>query len=173
MPQIFSILPTTIADNICLEKEINKKRLYECLKLSGLYDKVMSLPNKEETHVNKRVYSDGIELSGGEQQKLMLARAIYKKHSILILDEPTSALDPIAESEMYQKYNEISKKATSVFISHRLASTKFCNRILLIQDSIIKEIGSHDELIKLDGEYKKLFDVQSKYYKEDYSNEEE
>lgn len=173
VPQVFSILPTTISDNICLEKDIDKSRLNECLKLSGLYDKVMSLPNKEETHVNKRVYSDGIELSGGEQQKLMLARAIYKKHSILILDEPTSALDPIAESEMYQKYNEISKKATSVFISHRLASTKFCNRILLIQDSIIKEIGSHDELIKLDGEYKKLFDVQSKYYKEDYNNEEE
>ena len=171
VPQIFSILPTTIADNICLEKAIDKDRLYECLRLSGLYDKVMSLPNKEETHVNKRVYNDGIELSGGEQQKLMLARAIYKKHSILILDEPTSALDPIAESEMYQKYNEISKKATSVFISHRLASTKFCNRILLIQDAIIKEIGSHEELIELDGEYKKLFDIQSKYYKEDYSNE--
>lgn len=171
VPQIFSILPTTIADNICLEKDIDKSRLYECLKLAGLYDKVMTLPNKEETHVNKRVYKDGIELSGGEQQKLMLARAMYKKHSILILDEPTSALDPIAESEMYKKYNEISNKATSVFISHRLASTRFCNRILLIQDSIIKEIGSHDELIKLDGEYKKLFDVQSKYYKEDYINE--
>lgn len=173
VPQQFSLLPTTIVDNICFNKVINEERLEECLKLSELYDKVMSLPNKEQTHVNKRVYSDGIELSGGEKQKLMLARAIYKEHSILILDEPTSALDPIAESEMYQKYNDISKSSTTIFISHRLASTKFCDRIILIKDSQIKELGSHEQLMNLNGEYKSLFEVQSKYYKEDYTNEEE
>lgn len=173
VPQQFSLLPTTIVDNICFNKIINEERLEQCLKLSGLYDKVMSLPNKEQTHVNKRVYSDGIELSGGEKQKLMLARAIYKEHSILILDEPTSALDPIAESEMYQKYNDISKSVTTVFISHRLASTKFCDRIILIKDSQIKELGTHEQLMNLNGEYKNLFEVQSKYYKEDYTNEEE
>lgn len=173
VPQVFSLLPTTIEDNICFDKNIDKERLEESLKLSGLYDKVMALPNKEQTHVNKRAYDDGIELSGGEKQKLILARAIYKKHSILILDEPTSALDPIAESEMYQKYNAISKNATTIFISHRLVSTKFCDRIILIKDRKIKELGSHGQLMNLNGEYKQLFDIQSKYYKEDYSNEKE
>lgn len=151
VPQVFSLLPTTIEDNICFDKNIDKERLEGSLKLSGLYDKVMALPNKEQTHVNKRAYYDGIELSGGEKQKLILARAIYKKHSILILDEPTSALDPIAESEMYQKYNAISKNATTIFISHRLVSTKFCDRIILIKDCKIKELGSHEQLMNLNG----------------------
>lgn len=169
--QVNSIVPASIEDNICVKEEKNHDKLMECLKLSGLYEKVMSLPEKEKTPINKRVFENGIELSGGEIQKLILARAIYKKHSILVLDEPTSALDPIAESEMYQKYNQIANYATSIFISHRLASTRFCDRIIFLKDNVIAELGSHEELITLGKEYKALFDIQSKYYKEDYKNE--
>ena len=169
--QVNSMVPASIEDNICVKEEKNYERLVECLKLSGLYEKVMSLPEKEKTPINKRVFDNGIELSGGEIQKMILARAIYKKHSILVLDEPTSALDPIAESEMYQKYNQIANHATSVFISHRLASTRFCDRIIFLKDNIIAELGTHDELMALGKEYKALFNVQSKYYKEDYKNE--
>jgi len=96
----------------------------------------------------------------------MLARAIYKDAPVLILDEPTAALDPIAESELYIKYNEIAKNKTSIFISHRLASTRFCDRIILISDGEIAEVGTHDELMKKGGKYAELFEIQSHYYKD-------
>ena len=96
----------------------------------------------------------------------MLARALYKKAPFIILDEPTAALDPIAEADMYNKYNEMTKGCTSVYISHRLASTRFCDRILLINDHRVAEEGTHEELLKLSGEYARLFDIQSKYYRE-------
>lgn len=104
-------------------------------------------------------------LSGGQRQKLYLARAIYKRNRFLMLDEPTAALDPLAEAELYEKYNALSKGKTSIYISHRLASTKFCDRVAYIKDGKILEIGSHEELMELGGEYNKIFNIQSKYYK--------
>ena len=109
---------------------------------------------------------DGVLLSGGQTQRLMLARALYKNGPILLLDEPTAALDPLAESEIYQKYSDMANNKTSLFISHRLASTRFCDRIILIEDGGVKEEGSHEDLLKLNGEYAKLFEVQSRYYKQ-------
>lgn len=100
-------------------------------------------------------------------QKLMLARAIYKEAPLIILDEPTAALDPIAEQEMYLKYNDLTKNRTAIYISHRLSSTNFCDRIILLDKGMIAEIGSHEELMKLSGKYKELFEVQSQYYKSD------
>jgi len=105
-------------------------------------------------------------LSGGELQKLVLARAIYKDGSILILDEPTAALDPIAENNLYLRYRELTKGKTSVYISHRFASTRFCDRIVLLGDGVVQESGSHDELMEQNGQYAYMFGVQSKYYKE-------
>ena len=105
-------------------------------------------------------------LSGGEKQKIAIARSLYKDAPFIILDEPTAALDPIAESKMYEKYNEITQNATSVFISHRLASTRFCDRIIYVADGGIKEEGTHESLLALGGEYAKLFEVQSRYYQE-------
>lgn len=96
----------------------------------------------------------------------MLARALYKNGPILTLDEPTAALDPIAEHDIYQKYSEMTAGKTSVFISHRLASTRFCDRILFLQDGIIAEEGTHQQLLELGGEYAKLFQVQARYYQE-------
>ncbi len=108
-----------------------------------------------------------MEFSGGETQKLLLARAMYKSSPIMLLDEPTAALDPIAESEIYHKYNQISEGKTTVFISHRLASTNFCNRIILIEDGAICEEGTHRELLDKKGKYYNLFEMQAKYYREE------
>ena len=112
-------------------------------------------------------------LSGGETQRLMLARALYKNAPFIVLDEPTAALDPIAESEMYQKYNEMTSGKSSIYISHRLASTRFCDRIIMIADGGIGEEGTHEELLKAGGRYAELYEVQSKYYKEGEDENEE
>lgn len=130
------------------------------------------MPNGAESLLNREVNSDGIELSGGEVQKLLLARLLYKNPPCIILDEPTAALDPIAEDRMYRRYNEIAANATSVFISHRLASTSFCDRIFLLEGANFVESGTHDELIERGGRYRELFDVQSKYYRENVHGEE-
>jgi len=139
----------------------------EALKSAGLWEKVRTLPNGLDTHLMKSVYDDGVDLSGGEMQKLLLARAIYKDGSILLLDEPTAALDPIAENNLYLQYRKLTQNKTSVYISHRFASTRFCDRIVLLEDGVIRESGTHDELMQHNGRYAELFNVQSKYYKED------
>lgn len=166
--QFSSILPITIAENIgvCDKEKIDRTKLDNAVRLSGFGKKIDSLSAGTDTTIDKSINKDGTELSGGEKQRLLLARAIYKNARILILDEPTSALDPIAESEMYRSYNEISENRTSVFISHRLASTRFCDRIILIDGKTIAEQGTHDELIKSGGIYAELFEVQSHYYNE-------
>ena len=138
---------------------------------SGMSKIIAALPNKRQTRLVKRVFSDAIDLSGGQKQKLQLAKALYKNGPILILDEPTAALDPIAESEIYKQYEELSKDKTSLFISHRLASTRFCDRILFVEDGRIVEEGSHTELMKLKGKYFEMFETQSYYYKNEEGEE--
>ena len=113
-------------------------------------------------------FGDGtLEISDGEYQKLLLARALYKNAPVIILDEPTAALDPIAENEMYLKYDSFTSGKTSLYISHRLSSTRFCDRIVFLSDGKFAEIGTHDELMNQGGKYAELYDIQSKYYKED------
>lgn len=137
-----------------------------CLKQAGMADTVKSLPHGLDTHIGRQVHEDGVELSGGQLQKLMLARAFYKDAPILLLDEPAAALDPIAENEIYLKYSELTKGRTALFISHRLASTRFCDRILFLENGRIAEEGTHDSLLSLCGRYAELFKVQSHYYQE-------
>ena len=136
------------------------------MKLAGIWEKMESLEHGIDTHLMKGIYDDGVDLSGGEMQKLVLARAIYKNGSVLILDEPTAALDPIAENNLYLQYRALTHGKTSIYISHRFASTRFCDRILLLGDGIIKESGTHDELMEQNGQYAYMFGVQAKYYKE-------
>ena len=136
------------------------------MKLAGIWEKIESLENGIDTHLMKGIYDDGVDLSGGEMQKLVLARAIYKNGSVLILDEPTAALDPIAENNLYLQYRNLTQGKTSIYISHRFASTRFCDRILLLGDGVIKESGTHDELMEQNGQYAYMFGVQAKYYKE-------
>jgi ATP-binding cassette subfamily B protein len=157
---IEEIVAETAADNI------NNDKVKECLQMAGLWKKVESLPKGQKTLVDKSITDNGIEFSGGETQKLILARALYKNSPVLILDEPTAALDPISENKLYETYHEITAQKISVFISHRLASTRFCSRILLINAGIIEEEGTHEELLMKKGLYFKLFETQAKYYRE-------
>jgi ATP-binding cassette subfamily B protein len=137
-----------------------------CLRIAGLEEKLSKLPKGIDTPVGRELYEDGTLFSGGECQRLLLARALYKDAPILLLDEPTAALDPLAEHEMYMKYSTMSEGKTSLFISHRLASTRFCDRIVLLDGGRITEEGTHESLIAQGGKYKELFDIQSRYYRE-------
>ena len=164
--QQFSLLDVTLAENVTQDAVcINTERVWNCLKKAGLTEKVKSLPKGLKTHIGREVYEDGIYLSGGETQRLMLARALYKDAPIVVLDEPTAALDPLAENDLYQKYSDLTDGRTSLYISHRLASTRFCSRILYLEKGVIAEEGSHDELLKKGGKYAELFEIQSRYYK--------
>ncbi len=158
----------SVAENITGSEPdaLDNKRLEDCLKKAGLYEKIQGLPKKEKSFITQTLDPEGIVLSGGETQKLLLAKAMYKDGPMLILDEPTSALDPIAESQIYEEYNSMAENKTAIFISHRLASTKFCNRILFLDGGQIIEEGSHDQLMKKGGKYKEIFDIQSHYYQE-------
>lgn len=158
----------TIADNVscCIKEAYSKEKCLEALKRAGLWDKVEELPAQEETFLNKDVRQDGIQLSGGQLQKLLLARALYKECKLLLLDEPTKALDAMAENEMYEKYSQLISDKTALFISHRLASTRFCDKILLLENGKIMEEGSHEELMEYKGKYAHMFEVQSQYYKD-------
>lgn len=169
VPQRFNLLPITLAQNIACtmaEEEIDRDRLHSCIALAGLSEKINSLPKGADTLLGRELDREGIELSGGETQKLLLARLIYKAPHCMILDEPTAALDPIAEDKMYRCYNEIAAQATSVFISHRLASTRFCDRIFLLDGAGVAEEGTHDQLMAAGGKYREMFDIQSRYYRE-------
>lgn len=138
----------------------------QCLAQAGLTAKVQSLPQGYDTHIGRQIYDDGVELSGGELQRLMLARALYKDSPIIILDEPTAALDPVAENDIYQKYHELTAGRTSVYISHRLASTRFCDRIIFLEAGRIVEEGTHSSLMNASGKYAQLYEMQSRYYRE-------
>ncbi len=166
--QEFSVLDVTVKENVaqCVDG-IDETRVWQCIDKAGLTEKIQSLPKGIETHLGRRVFKDGVEFSGGQTQRLMLARALYKNAPILVLDEPTAALDPIAENDIYQKYNEMTHGRTSFFISHRLASTRFCDRIIFVDGGKIAEEGTHDELLKNGGGYAYMFEVQSKYYRSD------
>ena len=164
--QDYNFLPMRIAENICAASDYDKEKLYSAFEKAGIMDKINSLENKENSLMVKDVYKGAVDFSGGEKQKLLLAKAIYKNAPVLILDEPTAALDPIAENELYLKYNEMTDNKISFFISHRLSSTRFCDRILFIKDGTIAESGTHEELMALKGSYYKMYQVQSYYYKE-------
>ncbi|MCL1996153.1 MAG: ABC transporter ATP-binding protein/permease [Defluviitaleaceae bacterium] len=165
--QTIFFLPMPIAQNVSasVKAETDTQRAKEALELAGLLEKANSLPQRIDTRIIKMIHPDAVNLSGGEMQKLALARSIYKEGKALVLDEPTSALDPIAENNIYMEYKKITANRTSVFISHRLASTRFCDIIFFLKDANIAEQGTHEELMAQKGEYFNLFETQSKYYK--------
>ena len=162
-----ALLPMSIRRNIVMNDEKPREdRLERVVTLVGLEEKIASLEMGMDTPLVKHITENGTEFSGGEVQKLLLARAIYKDSPILILDEPTAAMDAMAEQNVYLKYNQLSKDKTAFFISHRLSSTRFCDRIILIDGGGIREAGTHDELMEKGGLYHDMYMIQSKYYRE-------
>lgn len=158
-----------IAENVSMKEPFNtdKAEAEKMLRLAGLGDKLDKLEKGVDTELLKVLYDDGVDLSGGEKQKLALARALYKKSKIIVLDEPTAALDALAEFRLYQSFNELVGDRTAVYISHRLSSTRFCDRVAMFKDGEMVEIGTHDSLMEADGAYADMFRVQAQYYVED------
>ena len=159
-------IAVSIAQNVAAALQGFDRQLVEqCLQRAGLWEKVASLPQGMDTQVLKIVEPDGIVFSGGENQKLMIARALYRTEArIMIMDEPTAALDALAEEKIYQEFNQLMEDRTAIFISHRLASTRFCDEIMLLDGGTIAERGTHEELMMQNGLYAEMFREQSKYY---------
>ena len=159
----------TVADNVSCsagEKDVDAARLDACLAQADLAEKVAGLPHGTATYLGQDIDPEGVSLSGGETQRLMLARALYKDAPVVLLDEPTAALDPLAERQMYERYDELTAGKTSVFISHRLSSTRFCERILYMENGRVVEQGTHDELMIAGGGYARMFETQARYYED-------
>ncbi len=163
--QDINILAFTVRENIagCLEG-IQEERVERTLRQVGLDEVVDALPGKTGQMMLKGIEEDGVTLSGGQNQKLAIARALYKDANMVVMDEPTAALDPLAEAEIYENFSSLVKGKTAVYISHRLASTRFCDHIALFDQDGMKEYGTHEELMKLRGSYYEMFTVQGKYY---------
>lgn len=161
--------PFTVEENVSMKKkeETDESRVRECLSRCGLWDKVQKLEKKEKTQVLKVLEEDGVDFSGGEKQKLALARALYKDAPVIILDEPTSALDPLAEERLYSHFNEWIGDKTGIFISHRLSSTRFCQKVAMFEDAHLVEYGSHEELMQKKRKYYDLYETQARLYKKE------
>ncbi|EOT2958774.1 MAG: ABC transporter ATP-binding protein [Clostridium perfringens] len=159
----------TVAENVSLEnlEDVDREKVLQCIEKAGVGDKINSLQKGIDTSLLKILDGEGVELSGGENQKLALARALYKNGKIVILDEPTSALDAVAEYNIYKGFDELIGDKTAIYISHRLASTKFCDVIAFFENGEIVEYGTHEELLKKNGKYSDMFNIQAQYYKEE------
>lgn len=162
--QDFRIFSLPLNDNVCAGKEHDKDKLYNCLEQANIKERTESLPNKDNTILYKDMDKAGVEISGGEAQKLALARALYKDSPVVILDEPTASLDPIAENEIYSRFNSFTQNKTAIYISHRLSSCVFCNRIAVFDKAELVETGTHNELLNNSGKYSELWNAQAQYY---------
>ncbi len=164
-----------IDENISMKipEKTDGEKAVNAIKEAGLEDKVFALPENMKTHLLKIVDENGVDFSGGEKQKLALARALYKNAPVVVLDEPTSALDAIAEQRLYESFDKMIGEKSAVYISHRLASTRFCDRIAMFEGGKIVEFGTHDELMEKDGAYAHMFEVQAQYYQENEGEEAE
>ena len=161
----------TVGENVTLSGEWDEERLWNVLEKAGVAEKISSLPDGLHTYFGKDVSEDGIMLSGGQIQKLLLARALYHSPKLLLLDEPTAALDALAEKNIYDTYQKTLEGTSTIFIYHRLASTRFCDEILLLDKGEIIERGTHETLMKMGGTYASLFELQGKYYQEEEAHE--
>ncbi len=156
----------SIGENVAADTEYNKERVTDCVKRSGLSERLSEMEKGVETCLYKDFDEQGVEISGGEAQKLCLARAIYKGSQFIVLDEPTAALDPVSEHDIYTKFNSIAGTRTAIYISHRLSSCRFCDNITVLDGGKIAESGCHDKLLSENGVYSELWSAQAEYYKD-------
>ncbi|SHH77717.1 ABC transporter, partial [Caloranaerobacter azorensis DSM 13643] len=167
--QDYQLYSASIAENVLLREVKNPEdedKVWFALKQVGLYEKVKELPNGIHTLITKEFSNEGIFLSGGEAQKLALARIYIKDYDVVILDEPSSSLDPLAEKQMYENMMDITKNKIAIFITHRLSTTVMADRIYLIDNGRVIEQGTHKELMELNGKYRRMFDAQAQFYRE-------
>ena len=165
--QDFRLFSFSLGQNVSASASYDREKVIECLKKAGFAERLNSLPNDLDTFLYKDIDAEGVEISGGEAQKLALARALYKNTPFIILDEPTAALDPISEYEVYSKFNEIAGNKTAIYISHRLASCRFCDKIAVFHKGAIIQTGTHAELVADEnGKYYELWNAQAQYYTE-------
>lgn len=169
--QDFAMFDFSIQENIVLNRRLDIDLLKRSVQDSGLSGKLSELKNGLDTVIGKNLFADGVDLSGGETQKVASARAYYKNADVVILDEPTAALDPIAENQLYERFNNIITNKTAIYISHRLASVRFCDTIAVFCDGIIAEMGTFQELMSQNGIFTDMYLKQSQYYVEDATNE--
>ena len=160
------IFPFKVGENLTLQKQehLDEQKAEEAIRKAGLSESFQKNNISLNDYMTHYFMTDGVVLSGGELQKFMIARAVYKDAPILVLDEPTAALDPISESKVYEKYAELTKGKTAIFVSHRLASTKFSDKIFFLKDGTITESGSHEQLMSQGGDYSHMFEIQASYY---------
>lgn len=166
--------PFTVAENVSMKRytDTDEKKVLECIDRCGLSERIEKLDSGIKSQVLKVIDKEGVDFSGGEKQKLALARALYKDAPVIILDEPTSALDPLAEERLYKSFNNLIGERTGIFISHRLSSTKFCDVVAMFEDSHLVEYGSHEELMAKKGKYYELYETQAQFYREEKNDEE-
>lgn len=173
--QDFGLLALTLAQNVTCSENANeqeRQKAEQCLRLAGFGDRLDTLPDGLDTYLYRKYDENGVEISGGEAQKIALARALYKSSPILILDEPTAALDPVAEYEIYSRFDSIVGERTAIFISHRLSSCRFCHDIAVFDDGHLIQRGSHEQLLAdASGKYHALWHAQAQYYTEDIKSE--
>ena len=162
--QDFSIMPFTIKENIIANKDYEEEKTTRIIEQLDLAEKVGELPNGINTYLNKDIYENATDLSLGQKQKLAIARALYQNTDFLILDEPTASLDPLAESKIYEHFNEMTEGKTAIFISHRMSSSRFTDKILLLDGGCAAAFDSHDNLMKTDNLYSKLYKAQAQYF---------
>lgn len=161
--QDFKLFSFPIGENVAASKEVDEEKAWNCLEKAGISERIKEMSEKLKTPLYK-YEDDGVEISGGEAQKIAIARALYKDSPFVILDEPTAALDPLSEAEIYSKFGEMTNDKTSIFISHRMSSCRFCDDIIVFDKGKIVERGSHDELLKEDKYYASMWKAQSRYY---------
>ena len=165
--QDFDVFSFTVGQDTAVAETYDAERLWSCLESAGLKERIEYLPDQADTYVTRDLAENGVDFSGGEQQKLTLARALYKNSPIIILDEPAAALDPIAEYDMYTRFNGFVGDKTAIYISHRLSSCRFCANIIVFDLGQIVQAGSHESLLNdEEGKYYQLWHAQSQYYAE-------
>lgn len=167
--QDYKIFSFSVAENVAAGPEYDEEKVIKSLRAAGIYERILEMKSGIDTRLLKEQQDgdeEGVEISGGEKQKIALARALYRDAPVVILDEPTSALDPVAEQDIYQRFNEMVQTKTAVFISHRMSSCRFCDRIAVFEDGRIVEIGTHDKLVSdVNGIYRRMWDAQAQWYK--------